>query len=300
MNMIGVASLLLTIMLVILGCNVDTMDAASTLTTGAPVVPPQLNTNSFAGCLATVGCADCPANVKPLKQKYHIHLTDGLLTYLSVYAGLRIPGIINSTIQQPAYERWAVNFFNKSSVVAEKLVKTTATTITPSSLVAMTNDVCDDWLCVGVVLHNVLRTLGRHKLNIDKHTGADYNAPWFKDHKSMWLKEIPVIEKKMIPLQQPKYLLPERFGSWYHSFGLVAFGVHEISLFGDVLGKNLDEFIVIMNKLLNPFLAGGPESPVKHQVDEGAVQITFNILTNNYTTPALNCNNSAGYVRRPQ
>ena len=85
----------------------------------------------------------------------------------------------------------------------------------------------------------------------------------------------------MIALELPKYVLPERWGCWYHSFGLMAFGVHEMSLNPNI-GHYETKFAVLMEVLLNTAIAGAPENKVKAQVDRDTVEVIFDLLTNNF------------------
>lgn len=125
-----------------------------------------------------------------------------------------------------------------------------------------------------------------------------FNAPWFENNKTKWVNEwIPLISKQMIPLERQGYVLSERWGAYYHVFGLFAFGLHEMALFGKEIGTDLDKFVVLMNQILNPFLAGGKENPVKHEIDKQAVDIIFGVVQNaGRNVMPHNCDNSKGYV----
>ena len=86
--------------------------ATATIQAAAPPPPPQLNRTAFAACLVLGGGAtpkrtpDLPA----IKAAFGLAADDGLLAYLAVYPGQREP-LINTTIQQPAWEKFAPPFW---------------------------------------------------------------------------------------------------------------------------------------------------------------------------------------------
>ena len=68
--------------------------------------PPQLNRTSFARCLSAAGAfspSELP-DLRLMRSAHDLKVDDGLLMYLSLYAGQRFPKI-NETWQQPAYLR---------------------------------------------------------------------------------------------------------------------------------------------------------------------------------------------------
>ena len=73
--------------------------------------PPQLNRTSFARCLSAAGAfspSELP-DLRLMRSAHDLKVDDGLLMYLSLYAGQRFPKI-NETWQQPAYLRWSTAF----------------------------------------------------------------------------------------------------------------------------------------------------------------------------------------------
>lgn len=73
-------------------------------------------------------------------------------------------------------------------------------------------------LCAAIVCHNVLRTLGRFASEVDSH-GVDYNPAWFAARRAYWQARAPGIEAALLDLRS---VPGERWGTWYHSFGVRA------------------------------------------------------------------------------
>ena len=64
-----------------------------------PPPPPQLNTSAFATCLLRRGgnsTPDAPPDLPALKRRYNFSLADGLLIYLALYPGQRLPALNRS------------------------------------------------------------------------------------------------------------------------------------------------------------------------------------------------------------
>ena len=95
-----------------------------------PKAPPQLNVAQFASCLreelghahaaaaneADTGAATtdavppaAPLDLAAIRRAWDLNAADGLLVYLSLYAGKRLP-LLNATVQAPAYARWQLRF----------------------------------------------------------------------------------------------------------------------------------------------------------------------------------------------
>jgi len=119
--------------------------------------------------------------------------------------------------------------------------------------------------------------LGRHEQAIahDPLTGetTDYNPDWFKNDASKWLKVLPAIQDAMISLRTDQG--GDRFGEWYHFFGILAFGTRDLALGKDE--SSLD-FTVRMNQVLNPLIAGETENPLKARFDRDSAEVVWDYL----------------------
>ena len=103
------------------------LGAASATAAAPPKAPPQLNVAQFASCLreelvhAAANEADtadtitdavppsAPLDLAAIRRAWDLNAADGLLVYLSLYAGKRLP-LLNATVQAPAYARWQLRF----------------------------------------------------------------------------------------------------------------------------------------------------------------------------------------------
>lgn len=257
-------------------------------TMASQTVPPQLNETTFERCIR-YNCHGC-GGIAGLLGRYNLTLDDGLLLYLSVYPGVRIPFM--NRAQTIGFNRWCKAFWPLEQALAAKLVEVATNgtgAITPATIVAGALSAgCRDFFCVGLVSHNVIRTLGRWPEAIEKGGGHNWNPPWFTSQQTTWTtKWIPAINASFVPLEQPQYLV-EQFGAYYHFFGLFVFGVHELSVVPSV-AEDFELFVVLMDKLLNPILAGGPESPVKYEIDKQSVQIVFRTMLNQTAASSACC-----------
>ncbi|KNC48423.1 uncharacterized protein AMSG_04871 [Thecamonas trahens ATCC 50062] len=276
----------------------------------APPAPPQLNTTSFARCLVgSQAKFDLAAEVKD----HDLEAWDLLLVWLSVYAGERFPGV-NATFQQPAYERWSVPFWAEEKAFAMAMVaaanKAASQTMTPGETYAMALEACSpgttspkDAFCAALISHNVFRLLGRYMKNVDKD-GVDFSPDWFVANKTVWISTyIPAIHDALIVLRRDK--VTEKWGTWYHLHGLVAYGLQEMAVLGVEAGTKWEDIVVALDTLLNPILAGGPEDPVKAREDRESVEIAAQLvaLVSDPTplppySPAA-CASKIGYVLAP-
>ena len=138
---------------------------------------------------------------------------------------------------------------------------------------------CDsnDVFCAALNLHNVYRTFGRHDqaIETDRSTGAvsDYNFSWYKDHSAVWAQRLPSIQAAMISLRTDEG--GDRWGEWYHFFGILAYATRELSL---GFNEGLLDFVVRMNEVLNPLIAGEPENPLKARFDRDSAQVAWTYL----------------------
>jgi hypothetical protein len=117
---------------------------------------------------------------------HNMSAADGLLLYLSLYAGQRFP-VVNGT-QQVAFERWSVALGDTEAAVVEILAPTVqeiANSFSPRDLFRAAAGACDadaseawagqgDVFCAALVSHNVIRALGRRPTYIDQTTGVSY------------------------------------------------------------------------------------------------------------------------------
>lgn len=278
-----------------------------------PEAPPQLNLTSYAYCLsldADTGSVRALPDLPAIKSKHNLEIGDDLLVYLMLYGGQRIPGWVNKTIQEPAWQRFAKGYWPQGTELASRVRTKTVVQqemITPGWLFSEAIDVCgsdNDVFCAALVCHDVLRTLGRWKTNFGDKTHVDYNPDWFTANQTQWIQDIPVIQSQMISLWRDcdnyKPGSPscgDRWGAWYHSFGLFAYGVNDAAVEGEKLGLDWTHFVAEMNRILNYFLQGNNEKPVKAEIDLEAVAIIFNVLTGKLSpVSALDCTSRLGYV----
>lgn len=165
-----------------------------------------------------------------------------LLPYLALYSGDR-HAVLNSTLQEPAFDFWARRVWSLEAEVAARFDQLVGNASTPSApgqlrqvvpkdLIDLADSSCQgrtlpdadealdassSALCAVLVAHNVLRTLGRSSTEIDPRTGADYLPPWYDTRARYWAERVPEIESRMIPLRRHP---GERWGPWYHTVGV--------------------------------------------------------------------------------
>lgn len=283
---------------------------ASICSASPPPTPPQLDVAGFATCLS-LGGGSTPHTVPELsaiKQKYDLEVTDGLLMYVAFYAGQRWP-VFNATWQEPAYEKWSVPFWSYESVVASWL-KDQAGPIVPGPAFGVALAACEAHyqngtapLCAALALHNVLRALGRNYTYVDKH-GINYLPPWYKADPSGWQLVAARMEEQMISLQRdgqgcgPKQEAPsECWGEWYHTIGVLVFGIHEAALLGEGLGDLVARIAAGLNAVYQ-IITGGHEDPDKARIDMDAASVAAAYAAGNVTLgfDAARCARQDGYV----
>eukprot|EP00948_MAST-09A_sp_MAST-9A-sp1_P001145 g1145.t1 len=248
----------------------------------------KLNTTSFAACLAAQSSGNLPS-LTETKQYWNLSYTDDLLVYLSLYAGKRFP-LLNETIQQPAFVRWALRFSSQGEKLADWLNSTAyqkPDLITPSDLFAKAYEICGSnsntsQFCAFIVSHNVLRTIGRNTTFIDKK-GTNYLPSWWKNSPYRWESSKIKIQSMMISLRRDGG--GDKFGAWYHNAGLLAYGLHESALLGKKSGSTITRAVAKLNKLLNPIFAGGKEDPVKAQIDTDSAYVIGNYVNRTEENP---------------
>ena len=146
----------------------------------------------------------------------------------------------------------------------------------------------EDPLCAAVISHNALRTLGRHRraVGIDPRLQrtVDLNPTWFKFKRRFWLERIPAIREALMPLRLSGE--GDRFGEWYHFFGILAFGLRD-----QAVNHNLSQtwLAVRMNQVLNPVLAGGFEEPEKARLDRDSAGVVASLLYSSHILVPGNC-----------
>eukprot|EP01006_Ploeotia_vitrea_P039431 TRINITY_DN66349_c5_g8_i1.p2 TRINITY_DN66349_c5_g8~~TRINITY_DN66349_c5_g8_i1.p2 ORF type:complete len:302 (+),score=153.73 TRINITY_DN66349_c5_g8_i1:1-906(+) len=283
--------------------------AMAAVAAAAKPEPPQLNVTSFAACLQD---GRPVFDVQDEVKAFGLSKNDLLIVYLSVYAGERLP-IVNTTLQQPAFEKWGVAFWERESVFVETLKRQahndSVKAITPGMTFQWALDACgyDNGpqghpFCASLLQHNVYRTLGRYMKNIDKH-GVNYNPTWFRSNRSDWINvQIPAIHAKLVSLRRDNNT--EKWGEWYHTFGLATYGVDVMGVMGMSGGESWEKFVVFMDTLLNPILAGGAEDPVKAEIDKQTVALAYNFLQLQQQKPVPKptaglCETRQGYVLQP-
>ena len=256
--------------------------------TGSFHTPAQLNVPSFTGCLAHANSA-MPVwpNLTATRQAFGLNHVDGLLIYLALYSNHRSSHALLNATEEWAYKRWAVAFWPMGQDLALWLREragnytTKSSYITPGELYGAASQSCQRHLpalsreeapyCAAIVSHNVLRTLGRPVTYIS--ATADYLPPWYEADTASWLHATPRIAARMISLRRDGG--GERWGDWYHAFGVIAFGIHEAAIEGERLSALVTFLVASANSLLNPILASGCEDPVKSQGDRDAARVAI-------------------------
>ena len=285
--------------------------------------PPQLNQGNFALCLSASNTSSRPTvlpDLELMRSEHDVKVDDGLLIYLALYAGQRLPAI-NETWQQPAYERWSSAFESEESMVVDYLVSTlsSSSSLSPRKLFRGAVKACKDasnrrlgeqsttaggfgpqgdLLCASVVSHNVLRALGRRSTYYDySGNGVDYAPAWLAqgagsfDEQYLLEDFAPRMQAAMLPLRNDGG--GDGWGEWYHSFGLIAWGVHSAALFSTLLpsrstavavGVALDEMVARVDTLVAVIVTPdhSPEDPVKARVDDDTAGVLAAVLTQRF------------------
>lgn len=196
----------------------------------------------------------------------------GLLAYLALYNSQRLP-LLNQTIQQPAFERWDKGYWALEEQVAQGLANLTSLDrqLFPADLWALSAAVCaaerpeQGVLCAALLCHNVLRTLGRYPENIDSH-GVDYSPPWFLARREYWVARSKEVASRMAPLRRDG---GERYGPWYHTFGLLTWAFNEVARDGDGMGCLATKLVAPLNYFFTAMI-GEKEDPEKARIDRDA------------------------------
>src|SRR5262249_22299000 len=115
----------------------------------------ELNIDGFAGCL---GQTLAKPDLENLRQKYGFGFGDGLLSYLAVYPGRRLPGE-SSFKQENSFQKWSENFDQQAETLAMKLVQASTSNepLYPVDILSAARAICSDDFCEALLSHNVLR-----------------------------------------------------------------------------------------------------------------------------------------------
>ena len=273
--------------------------------------PPQLNTSSFAICLrqALPFPPDRPLDLTAVRRGEDLSLTDGILVYLALYAGKR-PPLLNRTILEPTFERWSVRFEPEGAVLAawlQALLEGPFRVLTPGELLKESVQACASAghatgdakaFCGLIVSHNVLRALGRNYTYVDRK-GTDYLPAWYLTNAKSWQHRAAQLERRMFTFRRDGNLsvVGEPWGTWYHTFGLLAYTVHEAAMLQAVYpAAALATMVALLNQLLNPILAGGKEDPAKAMIDRESAQIATAFAIGTSGNAAGACGSCEAYI----
>lgn len=229
-----------------------------------------LNVDSFACCLARAVPAQDYAGIRHAMD-LSVASTAELLFYLAFYSGQRFP-VLNTTLQQPAFERWDVPYWGMEASVASELdglASAANRSVVPADLWRLSVRACaaerpdQGAFCAAIVSHNVLRTLGRYPGDVDSH-GVDYAPTWFRRRQEYWVKRAPAIAASFAPLRRTGG--SDEFGPWYHTFGLLVWAFNEVVRDGTAMGCLATELMAPLNDLYTQ-ITGHPEDAEKARVD---------------------------------
>ena len=270
-------------------CTLLALLLALTLTPAANAGS-ELNINGFATCLrATIPQIDNDGTY----NRYQFGFFDLVLPYLSVYPSRRVPGVIGA-VQDSARENWSGKWEPRELKLAKAFA--TQNIVTPGAAYQAAAGLCHagDVFCPALLLHNVLRTFGRHDeaiATMDNDRKVDLNPKWFQRDRANWVALIPMIQAKMLSLRIDGG--GDRWGEWYHLFGILAYSARGAATGQDVTSV---DFVVALNELLNPLLADGAEEPHKAQIDRDTVEVSSQLLDNGRSLAPVDCSVREAYV----
>lgn len=259
-------------------------------------VPNQLHPRRFAACLRETAPDASLTSVRTFASAHRFSDKDALLFHLAFYPGVEIPGL---GLVHTSARTWWGKWWEKEEHAVALTLRTLARqnrTLYPATLFAHALSACGrkNYFCAALVSHNALRSLGRHTRAV--HTAflsgrkTDHSPQWFQQSRADWLAALPVMQKAFIPLRPDGK--GDRWGEWYHFYGILTYALHEAAL-----GKSPSsiDFVVRMNELLNPLLAGGQEEPEKAQLDRDSIEVAQWFLTDK-NPPAVQCENAQTYT----
>ena len=276
---------------------------------GTQQMMPQLNETTFAECLALASPPGfIPLNLLSTRTAYNLSLADGLLLYLALYAGNRRPEL-NAT-QQLAFDRWSPPFWKHESSLARRL-NDSAGVVTPGFVFGVAVSSCQKEynlgqaaLCAALTTHNVLRALGRSWTFVDRH-GTNYLPPWYRADPDAWQATAARLKtSQLISLQRDGGGCGSSsnndlcWGEWYHTFGVIAFGIHEAALLGERAGDLASLAVAALNTIYTVVI-GGREDPHKSRIDNDAAAVGVELVGLQGRVPGQRdvCATRAGYVR---
>lgn len=260
------------------------------------IIITQLNTTAFAFCLAL---GKPKIDIAAIDKTDQLSLTDMFFLYLSVYAGKRYP-ILNGT-QQTAFERFSVAYWSLEGKLAYMFANrclSQRTLVTPGQVFSDAFSLCSgDHFVAALLCHNMLRTIGRWRTAVDSNR-IDYNPTYFKQNKTFFTSNLVTFQRSMLQLNRLDGIVDlDRFGYWYHFFGLQSFAIHYAATTGPSFSLSFTKFAAFMGKILNTWLAGGVEEAVKVQVDKDSCEVAFNFITSKFAqiwSPL--CDTADGYL----
>jgi hypothetical protein len=251
---------------------------------GAPVaattMPPQLRVDNYVACLRN-GAAPIDMDAYAGEINVGTGSYAKLLAFLAGYPDARPFG--TGWLIDRAIKRWATPYVEKEAVVVRRLFEWSKTeaedSITPSMLWKVANEACGGTqhpMCAAITLHNVMRALGRssrygknvkdRKKWLPTWWFSDLNMPAgvSKEDKQQERKVTNAIRRVLIPLQRClaedthclKRESREKWGQWYHGYGVMAFGIHSYMTLGAKIGSSAANFAVLMNKVQGHRLNG--------------------------------------------
>lgn len=259
-----------------------TLLLVSSVAHAASAVPPQLHLKSFAACLREA--APFP-DLEYVRIRHDLGAFDLLLPYLAFYPGARPPAPFDEP-QVRAHRRWAENWAWFENELALKLAGGERTS--PADLLKFAAARCDGVFCGALVVHNTLRALGRN------HRGGPNNPAWFEDNHDFWLAQVEPIRAKLFPLRASGR--GDRYGEWYHFFGVLTFALRDAALHGDF---KQTELAVRLNDFFNPVLVGKSMPPEKARLDRDYVDVVRTYLSDEAVSPVAPCSDREAYVASP-
>jgi hypothetical protein len=161
-------------------------------------------------------------------------------------------------------------------------------------------------MCAAIVMHNVLRALGRNWTYVDRN-GVDYLPGWYKANRTAWeATAARMKDSQMISLQRDGGggcdggvgNNDNCWGERYHSIGVIAYGIHEAALLGANLGNLVSKVVAELNQIYTTII-GGHEDPTKARIDKDAAAVAASLVARQ-VVPALfdssACSRRSGYV----
>ena len=243
-------------------------------------VPAQLRAESFAFCLREA--ANGVPDLAEIRSRHGLGAFDLLLTYLAVYPGVRAPAPWDR-YQDRARDRWSEAWGQAESGLAADLLQDPR--VSPAEFLSRAIGRCGDAFCGALIAHTVLRTLGRYQ------RGGAYNPGWFEQDRDRWIAGVESVREGLYSLRTDGG--GDRYGEWYHFFGLLAYGLRDAALHRGLMRSGA---VARLNELLNPVLAGGREDPIKARLDRDSVRVVAEFVNAKDPRPYASCSTREAYV----